>query len=104
VHATAAGSLVNTTSTITAGGLPPGNPAAATLTVNAALTDAPADSGRLRALQAVVSKVEAQSSGAAFAGSVAGAIAGAPPPKDWQLWADLRRTVSSTAMPVSPAS
>ena len=33
------------------------------------------DSARLRALQVVVSKVEAQASGAAFEGAVAGAIA-----------------------------
>ena len=35
----------------------------------------PPDSVRLRALQVVVSKVEAQASGAAFEGAVAGAIA-----------------------------
>src|SRR5262249_8449687 len=67
MHATLTGLITNTTSQVTATGVPPGGPASATLTVNAAtaVIGVSADSALLRALQLAVTRVEAQASGAA---------------------------------------
>ena len=79
MHATLTGLITNTTSQVTATGVPPGGPASATLTVNAVappgVVGVPADSVLLRALQLAVTRVEAQASGAAFQGAIDGAIA-----------------------------
>jgi uncharacterized repeat protein (TIGR01451 family) len=108
VTATVAGSLTNVTGPVTSSNAGTGKSATASITVSMA-----ADSQRLRALQFVVTKLEAQASGAAFDGAVNAAVTDgfadcnhAPPTPirasggglrfnfgcEWQVWADLRGT------------
>jgi hypothetical protein len=108
IRATVAELLTNVTSPVTSSNAGTGNAATASITVSGR-----ADSERLRALQLVVTKAEAQASGAAFEGGVNTAVADgfadcnhAPPTPiraiggglrfnfgcEWQVWADVRGT------------
>ena len=70
MRGTIVGSLTNVTDPVTSTNGGTGNNATASITINV-----PADSARLRALQLTVTKIEAQTSGAAISGAVDEAIA-----------------------------